>query len=76
MSNHRSQKSINLHHKQVDNARLKKLKAQYEREHRYNAQRARGLRVKLAIDIFKAVYISFFVIGLATAIIYCLSELF
>lgn len=67
MSNHTSQKAINLHHTQQENAKIRKLKREYQREHEREMRRREMRKLGIAWEIFKAVYIACVITALMSA---------
>ena len=72
MSNHTSQKAINLHHTQQENARLRRLKHEYEREHRKELHRLEMKQLGIMWELFKAVFAVCVLTTLICSIIYAI----
>lgn len=73
MSNSRSDKSIQTHHQQVDNARLRRLKKQYEREQHREDRRAyyrRNLEAWVHIQVAFMLFWLFGVFGICIIYLY------
>ena len=76
MSNHSSQKAIDTHHQQVSNARIRKLKREYEREHKRDIHRREMKAAFIAWEILKGVIVACLFTSLISSVIYCLYSLF
>lgn len=76
MSNHANNKTINLHHTQVNNAKLRKIRQQYRREHEAVLKKHRMRAFGIAWEVFKAVYIACVIFVLINGLIYALSGLY
>lgn len=76
MSNHSSQKTINLHHSQVENARIRKLKREYEREHRKELHWHEMKKLAFGFEVVKGLIVASVMTSLIASVIYCLYSLF
>lgn len=76
----KNQSKIIKHHKQVDGKRIKQLKEQYAREHRYKETKKAGLILKrqaeIVRDVFYAVYVVCLITSLLSAFIYAMGEIY
>jgi len=68
LSNHASKKTINLHHSQVENARLRKLKREYEKSKQRHEMKYFGI----IWELFKAVFAVCVLTTLICSIIYAI----
>lgn len=72
MSNHSSQKTINTHHQQVANAKLRKLKREYEREHKRELHRQEMKALVIAWEVLKGIIIACGMTMMMSAVVYAL----
>ena len=76
MSNHSTQNRIDLHHDQKENARLRKMKREYEREYKKEMHRREMRKFGVAWEIFKAVYIACVITALVSAGMYAVKVIY
>lgn len=76
MSNHSSQSRINLHHSQVENAKIRKLKRKYEREHQKEIHRTEMKKLAFGLEVVKGLIVASVMTSLIASVIYCLYSLF
>ena len=76
MSNHSSRKTIDTHHQQVSDARIRKMKREYEREYKKEIHRREMRRLGIAWEVLKGIIVACLFTSLISSVIYCLYSLF
>ena len=76
MSSSHSKKTIEKHHVQVDNSRLRKIKEQYEKDHAKQQYRREMKQLGIAWQVFKAVYIACLFLSLLSAMGWAIGEVY
>ena len=76
MSNHANKSTIDLHHNQVKNAKLKRLKREYDRNHRKELHRRELKSFAIAWECLKGIIVACLFTSLISSVMYCLYSLF
>jgi len=76
LSNHSSRKTIDTHHQQVSDARIRKLKREYQREHERELHRREMKAAFIAWEVVKGIFIACLFSTLMSAVVYAINDIY